>query len=319
MVSMALEKLEKSPARLTLSIASGTVALGLAAVLGWATFERNAVWESEATLWSDVMARSPRNGRAFMNYGLTRLDHDPVEAFDYLRRAAVISAGDPVIEINLALAYGRLSQPVEAESQFRRATSDGPSYAPAYSAYGQWMLAQDRASEALQMASRALALDPYDLAGRRTLMDIMAQRHQWSNLAQFARETLRLFPDDPDGERSLLVAQTGLDQVDKAEEDVKTQPSVDGYLALSVLYFQSERYEDCINSAREVLKINPKQAEAYANLAAAYHSMGKLEDTILALREEVRLNPDLPSARSNLEIELTAKALQSEQHLKSGQ
>ena len=157
------------------------------------------------------------------------------------------------------------------------------------------------------MASKAIAFDPYDLAGRRTLMDIMANGHEWVKLKQFANETLRLLPYDPDGQRSLDVAQTGLDQVVKAETVARTEPTVNNYLALSVQYFQIQRYQDCIQAAREALKVNPNQAEAYANIAAAYHTMGNLDQTIAALQQEVRLNPNLQSAKSNLEIELAVK------------
>jgi tetratricopeptide (TPR) repeat protein len=222
-------------------------------------------------------------------------------------RAAELSPHDPVVEINLAQTYERFSQKTGAESLFRRATADGPSYSPSYSSFGQWLIAESRVPEASQMASKAVALDPYDLVGRRTMMDVMAQNHEWAKLKQFAGDTLRLLPYDPDGQRSLLVAQTGLDQIGKAETQAKTQPTVDHYLALSVLYFQTQRYEDCIAAAREALKIKPDQAEAYANIASAYHALGKLDDTIAALREEVRLNPDLPSAKSNLAIELEVK------------
>ncbi len=104
------------------------------------------------------------------------------------------------------------------------------------------------------------------------------------------------------------MAQTGLDQIAKAETAAKTEPTVDNYLALSVEYCQARRYDDCIKAAHEALHINPDQAEAYANLASAYHSLGNVDETIAALQEEIRLNPNLPSAKSNLEAELALKA-----------
>jgi tetratricopeptide (TPR) repeat protein len=305
--AMSERSAEKSRRIVAFSIA-GVLATALLAVFGLKTYQRSAVWQSDATLWRDVMQASPRNGRAFMNYGLTRsAAGDPAAAFDYLQKAAIVTPHDPVIEINLGLGYARVGRLGEAEGEFRRAMGDAPSWSPAYSSYGQWLLDQSRAPEATTMASKAVALDPYDLTARRTLMDTMAQAHEWAKLKQFANETLRLLPYDPDGQRSLNVAQTGLDQVVKAETVAKAEPTVNNYLALSVQYFQTRRYEDCITAAREALKVNPNQAEAYANIAAAYHTLGKLDETIAALQEEVRLNPNLRSAKSNLEIELAVK------------
>ena len=305
--SNALEDLNESRRVISLSVAGG-LATVLIAALAWATYQRNAVWESETELWRDAMEASPHSGRAFMEYGLARLTAgDPNAAFDYIRKATVLTPHDPVIEINLALAYGRLGRLAEAESQFRRAMGDRPSYAPAYSSFGQWLLTQDRPRDAFEMAAKAVALDPWDIAGRRTMMDVLAAAHEWGRLRQLASETLRLLPDDPDGQRSLDVAQTGLDQVPKAETEARAEPSVNKYLNLSVSYYQAQRYQDCINAARQALKINPNLPEAYANIATAYHTMGKLDETIAALREEVRLKPDMPSAQKNLEIELAAQ------------
>jgi tetratricopeptide (TPR) repeat protein len=311
-VSIALEAVPEVSAgksRRTAALsAAGVLAIALLAVFGWNTYQRSAVWASEPTLWRDAMQASPRNGRAFMNYGLTRAAAgDRVAAFDNLQKAAIVTPHDPAIEINLALGYAGIGRLGEAEGQFRRAMGDAPSWSPAYSSYSQWLLNQSRAPEAAAMASKALALDPYDLTARRTLMDTMAQNHEWAKLKQFADETLRLLPYDRDGQRSLNVAQTGLDQVVKAETAAKSEPTVNNYLALSVQYFQLQRYEDCIKAAREALKVNPNEAEAYANMAACYHTMGKLDETIAALQEEVRLNPNLPSGKSNLEIELAVK------------
>ena len=42
-------------------------------------------------------------------------------------------------------------------------------------------------------------------------------------------------------QRSLEVAQTGLDQVAKAETAARTEPTVNNYLALSVVYFQARK------------------------------------------------------------------------------
>lgn len=303
------------PRPIPIYAAGGVLALGLIALLGWATLERNAVWSSEAALWGNVLAESPHNGRAFMYYGLVRpIDNNQSPGIDYLSRAAAVAPHDPLIEVNLARGYGRLGQTVAAEAAFKRAMADGPSWSPAWSSYGEWLLSQNRADEAKEMASKAVALDPWDFSGRRTLMDVMAQRHEWAALKQFADETLRLSPNDPDGQSSLLVAQAGIDEVGKAETTATAEPTIDHYLNLSVLYYQTQRYEDCIQAARQALKINPNLGEAYANIASAYHRMGKLDETIAALEQEVRINPNLPSAKKNLAIELALKEKSAHQN-----
>lgn len=295
--------------RLAATIASAAVALVLLAALGWGTYQRNAIWESEATLWGDVMAKSPLNGRGFMNFGITRIaQEDPLSAIGYFVRGEALSPRDPDIEINLARAYEMLSRTTDAETHFKRAIADGPSYSPAYSAYSQWLLSQGETAGGRDMARKALGLDPYDLDAHRTIMDVIAQQHQWIDLKRAATETLHFYPNDVDGMRALLVAQTGIDQVIPAEKAAVQAPSVDHYLFLSVQYYENQRYEDCIRAAREALKIDPNLGEAYANMATAYHTMGKVDDAIAALQQEVRINPNLRSAARNLNFELAVKA-----------
>jgi tetratricopeptide (TPR) repeat protein len=258
------------------------------------------------------MVKSPLNGRAFMNFGLIRLEQrEPLSAVSYLVRGEALAPHDADIEINLARAYDTLSRTAEAEVHFKQAIADGPSYSPAYAAYAQWLQSQGQTTAGFDMARKAIGLDPYDLIAHRTVLDAIAQQHRWIDLKQAASETLRLFPADPDGTRALLVAQTGIDQVAPAEKEAGDKPSVDHYLYLSVQYYENQRYEDCIRAAREALKINPNLGEAYANIATAYHTMGKVDEAIAALREEVRINPDLRSATHNLDFELAIKAARS--------
>jgi tetratricopeptide (TPR) repeat protein len=254
------------------------------------------------------MEKSPGNARGFMNFGLTRVAEEPAEAVGYFLHAQALSPHDPVIGINLAHGYNALSRTADAEAQFRRAIADGRSYAPAYSAYAEWLQYQQRIPEAYDMGMKAIRLDSYDPGGRRTVMEVMAQRHQWHELKRMANETLALNPDSVDGQRLLLVAQTGLDDIEQAEKLAAQEPSVDRYLKLSVRYYEDQRYDDSIRAAREALRINPTLGEAYANIASASHASGKVDEAIAALREEIRLNPNLPSAQKNLDYELARKA-----------
>lgn len=300
---------EFTGAQIASYLGATAVALGILGVLGWATWERNQVWQSEASLWQNASEVSPGNGRAVMRLGLTKLtDRDITLPLAYMKKADAISPGDPLIEINLSQQYSRVSQASRAESSLQNAVQYGPTYSPAWSSYAQWLLDQSRVDAAQERATKAVQLDSYDMAGRRVLMDVFAQRHQWTKLEEFARQTLALLPDDPDGQRSLEVAQSGTNQLREAAKEATTNPTVDHYLKLSVLYYDQQRYQDCINAARQALKLNPDQAEAYANIATAYHTMGNhLDDAIAALKEEVRLNPNLRSAKANLDFELSVK------------
>jgi protein O-mannosyl-transferase len=75
----------------------------------------------------------------------------------------------------------------------------------------------------------------------------------------------------------------------------------------SLAYYQAGRYQECIDAARQALKLRPNFAEAYNNIGAAYASLGKWDEAILAAREAIRLKPDFQLAKNNLAWAESAK------------
>lgn len=157
------------------------------------------------------------------------------------------------------------------------------------------------------MAGKAMKLDPYDVIGRRAMLEVLAQQHNWLDLKRVATEALVLYPDDDTMNSSVQVAETGINAVGVAKLTAIKEPSADHFLDLSVHYYEVRQYENCIQAAREALRINPDLGEAYANIATAYHTMGNLDQTITALQQEVRINPNLRAATHNLEVVLAEK------------
>ena len=295
-------------ARIPLLAGGALICAAVLSVAGWQTFERNKIWESEETLWADVVAKNPRDGLALLHYAnaMTSIG-DTATANRYLVQAAPLLAGDAGLETDLAIAFDSLNLDKNAEEHFRKAIAAGPSYARAFSTYARWLVAHQRFDEALKTAITATRLEPADITARKALMDLYSRQFDWVSLKRVAEESARLVPDDPDAERSRILAQSTLDAIRNSESKVKASPTVDEYLSLSVVYFQNHRFEDCVNAARQALKMNPDVAEAYANMATAYHAMGKDEDAIAALRQVLKLNPNLGFAKSDLEYLLARR------------
>jgi tetratricopeptide (TPR) repeat protein len=291
------------------NIAGPILAALLIPFLVWGSWERNLVWQSDETLWEDVIATSPRNGHALLNYALMLISHyDTHIAADYIAQAAALLPHDAALEVQLALLANEDGRDTEAENHFRRAISFDPSYSPAFSYYGRWLMTHQRREEAFNYSEKAANLARNDLVARHSLLDLYAERGDWNSLRRVASETLRLDPNDVDGTRAFRVAQTGLDEIRRAETLAKSDPTADHYLNLSVVYFRNVRYQDSANAAREALKLHPDLLEAYFNLATVYHVMGKDDDAIAALREALRISPNFELAKKNLAFELAQKA-----------
>jgi len=140
-------------------------------------------------------------------------------------------------------------------------------------------------------------------------MPIYEKQADWVGLKRAANEVLRVTPADAEGLRFLALAQNGSARVTAPEPVAGAQPTPENYLNLSLFYYRSGRYEDCIRAAREALRLRPDYAEAYNNIAATYQSMGRWDDAIPAATEAIRLRPDFQLARNNLAYATSQKAL----------
>lgn len=248
-------------------------ALLLLAAAGYGVTRRNAVWRDETSLWRDVTEKSPRNGRGWMNYGLTRMSAGATEdALACFRTAQQLTPNYHFLEINLGIALGVLGRNSEAESHFRRAVELAPQDAIPHYYFARWLDGQGRVQEAFAHAQAALALNPSDpLAG------------------------------------NLAVSLAGR----QPQAVAPTPPAAVRYLEQSLQMHQAGRYRECIRLAREALKLKPDYAEAYNNIAAGHEALGEWDEAIAAAREALRIKPEFALARNNLNWSLQQKALQA--------
>jgi tetratricopeptide (TPR) repeat protein len=145
------------------------VAIGANAV---GTYERNKDWASEETLWRDVVEKSPANGRAWMNYGLTQMSKGQYdEAKRLFERALQYSPNYHLIEVNLGIVRHSsvrtlpLNSISRGRSNYSRETL-GRTYF-----FARWLVQQGRLTEGIAHLQRAIGLSPANLDARYMLMN----------------------------------------------------------------------------------------------------------------------------------------------------
>ena len=268
------------------------VAIGANAV---GTYERNKDWASEETLWRDVVEKSPGNGRAWMNYGLTQMSKGQFqEAKRLFERALQYSPNYHLIEVNLGIVDSQLGQQASAEQHFTRALQLQQGDPGPYYFFARWLVQQGRLTEAITHLQRSVALSPASLDGRSMLMNTYAMAGRTDEAKALAQETLKLVPGD---------ARTIEYLSGRAAPTLPNAPpaqSAEGLLNTSLTLYQARDFQGSIEAARKALALKPDYAEAYNNIAASYASLGKWDDAIQAAQEALRLKPDFPLARNNL-------------------
>ena len=218
---------------------------------GYATFQRNKVWNTEETLWRDVTIKSPRNPRGLMNYGNTLMTKGDFNgALGYFHRALVLAPQYSVLLINLAIAEDATKQDGEAEQHFKDALRLAPTTPDPYTYYARYLLSHGRADEACAFLRSALELSSTDLTARQ----LLAQAE----------------------------AQSGNQPVTQTAES---------YLALSVQRYGEERYPEAIAACRAALELRQNYAEAWNNIGAAYNNLGRYAEAAAACEQALRYKP----------------------------
>jgi tetratricopeptide (TPR) repeat protein len=286
-----------------------TIALVLLVAYAYGTRERNKVWRTDATLWEDIVAKSPGNARALMNYGLSRMEaRDYWEAEYYYRKALALWPNWTYIRINMGILKNLQGAEDEAEQWFLSAIQVAGASQEPYYYYGRFCYQHKMPDKAIANLQTAISISPGDLKSRNLLMAIYSETGMWYPLNTLATETLQIVPGDANATQYLEVSKVKLNEMNKTIEDVRKNPSPEAYLTLSVSYYNQGKFQECIDACNEALKLNPGYSEAYNNIGSAYNAMKMWDQGIAACEKALQLNPDFERAKNNLAYAKAEKA-----------
>ena len=288
------EKELKAKTFLKVLIISVGIIILLSNALG--TRHRNLIWKDEESLWYDATIKSPKNGRALMNYGLTQAGKGRLDvALKYYLEAKKYYPYYHYLFINLASLYSALNNQQEAEANYKQALIYGADYNGSYYYYANWLFGQGRQKEAIPLLERSIEMSPAFLWDRQLLLRIYESQKKDDLAAMVARQILEIDPADATAWQYLIMHKVPLLNSSKAK------PTPEIYLQISLIYHQQGLYQECIWAAEQALKLRPNYAEAYNNIGSAYNSMKQWDKGIVALEKALAIKPDFQLAKNNLD------------------
>ena len=210
--------------------AAVAVVVGVFAVM---THARNADYHSYDRIWSDTIAKRPRNARARNNYATSLLAGGRfAEAEGHLRIAVDADPAFAEAHANLGVALCAQSRFDEGIAHLTRAVAIRPDYAAAYRNLGEAYAARGQLAPALAQYLRGAELQP-------DAVDIL-NRAAWI-LATATDERLR------DGGKALELAQ-------RAVEITKRQDAI-SLDSLGAALAEAGRFEAAAQAAGEALSL----------------------------------------------------------------
>lgn len=243
---------------------------------------RNDVWSSGEKLWKDVTVKSPGNGRGWMNYGNSEMAKGNYpQALIAFNKAKELWPYYSYVHINLGILHAATGKQAEAENYYKTAISLDQKNPETYRYYGKWLIDRKRYDEAQSILQQGLRISPQHL-----------EMQQFYNMA---------------------MQYTGGKNVrlENMLEQLKTQPTADGYLNLSLEYYNLGDYEKCVEAAKQSLQLKPDYELAYNNICSAYNALKQYDKAIEACEKAIQIKPDFELAKNNLKLAVTEKAKQN--------
>ena len=268
------------------------VAAALAVLAGFAvgTHVRNRVWLTGETLWADVTAKSPANGRAWMNYGTALMARgDYARARDCYEQAAPLTPNYWALEINRAIVEDALGNAAAAEPHFKRGIELGPAQPDTHFFFARWLARRGRGPEAAEQLRTAARLSPGAASARDLLMDLLAAIGDSSGAAALAREALDA---EPSNARARTYFEGGIPAEAGADVAARRRTGISlgqqGDLVASALAY------------RAALQLEPQDADSLNNLGWTLGRLGYFAQAVPPLERALAIQPGYTLARNNL-------------------
>jgi len=274
----------------------------LVLILSVLTYERNLVWRDELSLWTDVVQKSPRKARGYINLGKAyRAQGKVEEAYKLYKTAVQLDPNYAEARNNLGTVYTDLGRPEEAVNEYRAAVSLASNYADPHYNLGNLYAGQGRLDQAIQEYQAALALKPHYAEAYNNLGLAYFRKNQLPEALEAFRNVVELKPRDPLAHSNLgniyKVMARPEDAIREYRAALSLNPNFpDAHNNLGTVYKDLGRRDEAVEEFRAAAALVPNYVNPHFNLGDIYMNQGRLEEAVQEFLTVTRLKPDLPEA-----------------------
>jgi tetratricopeptide (TPR) repeat protein len=157
-----------------------------------------------------------------------------------------------------------------------------------------------RYQEAITAAKSVLAVSADNAVAYNNLAVSYLGLRLYDEAIQAAQEAVRLRPD-------FQLAKNNLTWIQQEKAKAATQAAggsaraeSDALLNLSFQHFQAGRFHECLDAARQSVRLNATSARAFNNISICAAALQQWDEAIRNAQEAIRIDPSLQLARNNL-------------------
>lgn len=275
--------------------------------LGALTWQRNAEYTSEETLWATSVARYPRSARAHNNYGesLTRRRAD-AEAIHHYAEAVRLQPGYLDALCNLGGTLHRLDRRQEGLEILQRVLADKPRYAPALTAYGACLYRDGRIKEATRALEQAIAIHAYFPDPLNNLGVILNDSGRHAEALALFERALELNPVYADAMYNRANALARLGRFDESKSNYLRCLELDPGRAealnnLGVIALSQRREAEALIYFERAMAVAPNYPDAINNAGVMLLNAGNTERARKLFERALELRPGYSDALRNLQ------------------
>lgn len=173
---------------------------------GYATFNRNKVWKTRYTLWSDVVKKSPTKLRPWYNLGNIWKDKKEVnKAIQCYTKAQRINPNDPMVLSNLGSIFLEKGELDKALEYYGKALKIDPDHAVALNGLGSIWVYKGKLNKAKEYYEKVLEIKPNDAEAINNLGIVWARKREFDKAIECFKKALEINPDNSNALKNLKI------------------------------------------------------------------------------------------------------------------
>ncbi len=263
---------------------------------------RRGDWAAAERLCRSILHVDGRHGEALNLLGIIAAQTQrPVEALEFLQRAAAAQPGDAAAHNNLGGVLQSLGRHAEALICYERALEIDSGDADAYYNRGLTLQAIGRPNDSLRSLRRAVQLNPR-LAEAHYWCGLLCHRlEQWTEaVASYdAALALRAGYAEAHNERGVSLHALGRlhDAIASYGRALECLPSLAAaYVNRGNALQQLRRLEEALWNYRRAVELRPELAEAYVNQGNVLQELGRMDDALACYARAIEVRPAFAAA-----------------------